>query len=57
MLSTAEKKQESRANVIEIKTLRSMCDGLRDRMSVIGESCGMKYDIVTRIEKANASIV
>lgn len=49
-----QKRNESRINAVEMRSLRSMCGlTLNDRIrnSVIREKCGLKEDIVTRIEK------
>ncbi|CAH1645106.1 unnamed protein product [Spodoptera littoralis] len=49
-----QKKHESRINAVEMRALRSMCGlKLSDRVknSVIRERCGLKDDVVTRIEK------
>ena len=49
-----QKRHESRINAVEMRALRSMCGvTLKDRVrnSVIRERCGLKEDIMTRIEK------
>ncbi|XP_049870886.1 uncharacterized protein LOC126370141 [Pectinophora gossypiella] len=49
-----QKKHESRINAVEMRSLRSICGvKLSDRVrnSVIRQRCGVKDDIVTRIEK------
>ncbi|KAF9790000.1 hypothetical protein SFRURICE_002365 [Spodoptera frugiperda] len=49
-----QKKHESRINAVEMRALRSMCGvKLSDRVknSVVREKCGLKDDLVTRIEK------
>lgn len=49
-----KKQSESRINAVEMRSLRSMCGvKLIDRVrnEIIREECGLKEDIVTRIEK------
>uniref|UniRef100_A0A2H1WZZ7 SFRICE_022573 n=1 Tax=Spodoptera frugiperda TaxID=7108 RepID=A0A2H1WZZ7_SPOFR len=52
--SSKQKKHESRINAVEMRALRSMCGvKLSDRVknSVVREKCGLKDDVVTRIER------
>ena len=49
-----QKKHESRINAVEMRALRSMCGlTLNDRVNnvLIRERCGLKDDVVTKIEK------
>jgi hypothetical protein len=49
-----QKKHTSRVNVVEMRALRSMISiKLSDRIrnEVVREECGMKEDVVTKIEK------
>ena len=49
-----QKKNESRIWAVEMRALRSMCGvSIVDRVrnEVIRERCGMKEDVVTRIDK------
>ncbi|KAF9817866.1 hypothetical protein SFRURICE_003272 [Spodoptera frugiperda] len=49
-----QKKHESRINAVEMRVLRNMCGvKLSDRVknSVVREKCGLKDDVVMRIEK------
>ncbi|GBP08510.1 hypothetical protein EVAR_77189_1 [Eumeta japonica] len=45
---------ESRINAVEMRSLRSMCVVSRKdicRNSDVGERCGLKEDVVTRVER------
>ncbi|GBP08534.1 hypothetical protein EVAR_77208_1 [Eumeta japonica] len=50
-----KKKNKSRTNTLEIESLRSMCGGVsrkdRCRNSYVRERCGLKEDVVTKVER------
>ncbi|GBP73243.1 hypothetical protein EVAR_55009_1 [Eumeta japonica] len=49
-----QKKNESRINAVKMQSLRSMGESRKDRYrnSDVRERCGLKVDVVTRVERA-----
>ncbi|GBP70539.1 hypothetical protein EVAR_47922_1 [Eumeta japonica] len=54
-----QKKNESRINAVEIRSLRSMCGVSRKdrcRKSDVRERCGLQEDVVTRVERGSINL-
>ncbi|GBP28475.1 hypothetical protein EVAR_93422_1 [Eumeta japonica] len=54
-----QKKNESRINAVEIRSLRTVCGASRkdiSRNSDVKERCGLKEEVVTRVERVQVTL-